>query len=104
MGHDDKLYRVQTEVVKPEEEYSQYYNYECSYDEIFSNVVLSQVCRKMDYLKDQGRNNHRANVSININSMTPDLLKQMMHAVSRMNEIAFWSTPEIKRRFDLLAK
>lgn len=55
-----------------------------------------------NYLKNQGGHQDSTNIAINVNFMTPNFLKQLLHALGRMDQITFWSTPKSKRLFHFL--
>ncbi|KAL4562423.1 hypothetical protein LXL04_034626 [Taraxacum kok-saghyz] len=53
-----------------------------------SKVGESRYPINNDYLKNKSSNHNSADISININSMTPHLFQHLMHAISWMDDIA----------------
>lgn len=55
------------------------------------------------YLKNQSGYHHSANIAVNVDSMPPNLLKQLLHAISSMEAIvAFFRVPELESFFHIL--
>lgn len=52
------------------------------------SVILSNANKHKiptTYLQNQGGHHHRGYIAINVNFVAPNLLKQLMHAISWMN-------------------
>jgi hypothetical protein len=57
-----------------------------------------------NYLKHQRGYHHSTNIAIDVDFMTPNLLKQLLHAVTRMDNVTFLGVPETERFLHFLLK
>lgn len=65
--------------------------------------VIQKGTQKEDrnYLKNQSGYHHSTNIAIDVHFMTPDLLKQLLHAVTGMHKVSK-GVPMFERFFHFL--
>jgi hypothetical protein len=73
--------------------------YICNFQRVKKMRVIQKGTQKEDryYLKNQSGYHHSTNIAVDVHFMTPDLLKQLLNAVTGMKNITFRGVPGTKR-------